>query len=136
MEIRENRDALDKTISTQAFKTAVDILQTEDAINARRLVLEKLEGRDPSDWTDEEVRQAEIVCRTYDVVGSMIENAMMPESYIVEPWNDSIQKTWKILASMVEDYRAERKAENLWTRYEALNKRAEDFMKKVLQARS
>lgn len=85
METRENRDALDKTISTQAFKTAVDILQTEDAINARRLVLEKLEGRDPSDWTDEEVRQAEIVCRTYDVVGSMIGNAMMPESYIVEP---------------------------------------------------
>lgn len=37
---------------------------------------------------------------------------------------------------MVEDYRAEREAENLWTRYEALNKRAEDFMKKVLQARS
>ena len=92
----ESREALQKTIYAQAFKTATDILQAETVRQTRRVVLSELPDKPLSAWTDAQRSAAAAVCHTYVSVGIMVRHDMLPVNYIADSWGDSLRRTWGI----------------------------------------
>ena len=126
-QIREMR----LTTYAGAFKATYDLLQADDVREARRVVLESLTNKAVEPWTVEERKAAEIVCSSYDAVGIMARNGMVPVEVVADSWGDSLRRTWKILSPLVALYRAQRNASEFWNEYEWLAKQAESHQKAV-----
>lgn len=133
-EIQQNREELSRQSSaqekwhealvnstySQAFKSAVDILQREEVRISRGILMSKYRGRG-YDLNDDENRQdAERVCHTYDSVGQMVRYKMLPAEYIVNSWNDSLRRCWNILEPLIIHYRKERDHPELWDDFQYL----------------
>lgn len=116
IQIKEMRRA---TYAT-AFKAIYDMLQSENIRDARRIVLLQLSNKPLSEWTDDELRAAELVCSTYDSVAIMAKNEMIPVHVIVDNWGDSIYRSWKVLYPLIRQYRENRAANEFWDDYEWL----------------
>jgi hypothetical protein len=126
----ESREALRKTVYAQAFKSAMDILQAEGVRQARGVVFSQLKTKPIGEWTPDERRAAEHVCHTYDSVGIMVRNGMLPVEYIADSWGDSLRRTWHILRPLAQKYREERRSFEYWDDYEYLAHEALRFQKK------
>ncbi|MBL7775150.1 MAG: hypothetical protein JNK89_04060 [Saprospiraceae bacterium] len=118
-----------KATYATAFNIALDNLQSDDKREARKIVLTQLKHKKFSDWTDAEKLAAEKVGQSYDVVGIMVRNKMLPVRIIADSWGDSLRRTWKIIAPMVDRYREERGSSEFWDDYEWLAKKAERYKK-------
>lgn len=119
----ESRNALQKTIYAQAYKTANDVLQHEAVRSARRYAFNELRTKPFEHWSDDDRRQAEIVCHTYNTVGNMVRNSIMPVEYVVDTWGGSVQQCWHILKPLVK-YRQDREWPMLWASFEYLSDQA------------
>jgi len=115
--IKQLREIKKATYSTAYFK-AIEILQDDEVRKAREYVMVTLASKNFSDWVDEDVKNAEKVCQTYDTVGIMVCNGMLPLEVITANWGDSLRKTWKVLYPFVYDYREKRQAKEFWDDYE------------------
>jgi hypothetical protein len=112
----ESRDALRTTVYAQVYTTAFNLLQAE-ARNARRLIF-SLRAKPLDEWTEIERHQAEIVCYTYDHVGTMVRYDMLPIDIIIDSWGASLRHSWEILQPLINKYRQE--GSELWDAYEYL----------------
>ncbi len=81
-QIREMR----LTTYAGAFKATYDLLQADDVRKARRVVLESLTNKSIELWMIEERKAAEIVCFSYDAVGIMVRNGMVPVEVVADSW--------------------------------------------------
>ncbi len=116
----KSHQALVNAVHAQAHKAAVDILQQEDIREARRYVLTRITDPGCAPGNHDERKAAEKVCHTYDSVGQMVKYGMLPLSFIVDNWGDSLRRTWRILKPLVNRYRCERNAPEFWDDYEYL----------------
>ena len=124
-ELHETR----KATHASMYKTASDILQEENIRTARRFVFVNLESKPFESWTDDERREAEKVCHSYDIVGQFVRYGIMPKEFIVDSWGDSLRKSWRILSPLVVAYRAQRNSMETWDDFEWLAKEAKVFQK-------
>jgi hypothetical protein len=129
--LRESR----KATSAAMFKAAIDILQEENVRKARHTLINQLSNKILSTWTDSEIREAEIVCNTYDSIGAMVQHKLIPQKYVVKHWGFSLQKTWQAVQPLVKKYRAEREFEDQWHNYEWLATKSEKRAKLKSQDR-
>lgn len=120
--------AMQETIYAQTFKTAVDILQS-DATRAARGVILQLEERKES-LTPEHHAAAERVCHTYDSVGILVKQRMLPIEFIADSWGDSLRRTWEVLEPFVEQKREKKASMEYWDDYEFLAKEARAFQRR------
>jgi hypothetical protein len=90
------------------FIKILDILQTEDVRNARRIVLSALKDKHYTSWMSTEIHEAEKVCHTYNTVGRILRFSACPKHIVIRPARDSILKTWYILKPLVKKYQDER----------------------------
>jgi hypothetical protein len=114
-----------------AFKAIYDIIQAEDIRAARGIVQRNLKEKPLGTWTEEEIKAAEKVCHSYDSVGIMIRNNMVPVEVVADSWGDSLRKTWRILSPLVASYRVQRNSNEFWDDYEWLAKQAEKYQKPI-----
>jgi ADP-ribose pyrophosphatase YjhB (NUDIX family) len=121
----KSQRALTNAAHSQVYRAAVDILQGESVRSARRIVLSNLAGTKPSRWSKKQRAAAETVCHTYDSVGIMVRYGMLPVEFIADSWGDSLRKTWKILAPLIEEYRQMRGSPEYWDDYQYLALEAE-----------
>lgn len=110
---------LKRAVYAQSFSSALDRLQNEEVRKARRVVFTLLSAK-PLPWTEDETRAAEVVCHTYDVVGIMVRNALLPKELIVDSWGDSLRRLWPIVEPLVSQYRRERDSPEFWDDFEWL----------------
>lgn len=103
-----------------AFKSVFDILQAEDVRAARGYVINHLAGMDHELWGSIQVENAEKVIYTYDAVGVMIRNGMLPANIVVDHWGNSLRKCWPALEVHVLHVRKERSAKELFDDFEWL----------------
>jgi len=116
----ESQRALIRSMQAQAYKAARDILQDESVRTARATVLEH-HRQGSLDFENPALRKcAEILCHTYNTVGQMVRYDMVPESYIVESWSDSIRKSWNAVRPMIGRTRTERQFPQQWADFEYL----------------
>jgi hypothetical protein len=76
-----------------AFKAVYDMLQTDDVRNARRFVFVTLANKSFDSWTEEEKREAEKVCNSYDTAAIMVRNGMIPVQVVADNWGDSLRRS-------------------------------------------
>ncbi|MFZ2170166.1 MAG: hypothetical protein WAW61_11075, partial [Methylococcaceae bacterium] len=74
-----------------AYKAIVEILQAEEIRVARRYLIENLETKPFESWNQEDRREAEKVCHTYDSVGQMVRYGFIPKNYVIESWGASLR---------------------------------------------
>ncbi len=100
------------------YESVLRWLQTEDTRGARKWVF-GLTFKPFERWDEEDRRQAEIACHTYQGVALMVQHGIVkPE--IVESWKPSIRRIWIIAKPLVEEYRVERPQSSLWRDLQAL----------------
>lgn len=117
-----------KTTNAEFFFRAMYMMQDEQIRDARSKAYElSIEKKIPFiDWTTEDERMVEKVCYTYDVVGMMIRNGLVEESYILPDWHISIKKSWQCTKELVKSRRGE-DGDTLWRNYEWLNSTAQKY---------
>ncbi len=103
----------------QAYSTAVGLLLDEKVRHARRTVFE-LQGKSLDGWSKEEIDAAEIACLTYDAIGQMVRYRLLPEKPIINSWGASFSSSWPILLPLIQKYRHDFGAGDLWHDYEWL----------------
>lgn len=130
----ESREALRRTIYAQAYKTAMDIINTDIVREARGIVFRELREIPPEKWSRKQMASAEKVCQMYDSVGIMIRHGMLPVEYIADSWGDSLRQSWKILAPLVQKQREARNSDEFWDDYEWLATEALRFQKPVARS--
>lgn len=123
--IRQIREARYTTLA-QAYSTIVEILQEEKIRQARKVVF-SLKEKSPAKWTKKEIEAAENVCHTYDIVGQMTRNHLLPMGIIIDNWGSSLRSSWPILSQLVNKYRNDFKATEYWDDYEWLYVKAVRF---------
>jgi hypothetical protein len=124
----QTQRAMQETIYAQSFKTAVDILQSDATRAARGVILELQEKQIL--LTSEHWSAAERVCHTYDSVGILVKQKMLPIEFIADSWGDSLRRTWEILKPFVEKKREEKNSLEYWDDYEFLATEALKFQQR------
>jgi hypothetical protein len=71
-------------------------------------------------WSKEEIEAAEIVCHTYDAVGQMVRHHLLPRGIIIDSWGPSLRNGWPTLSRLIQKYRKDHAAPELWDDYEWL----------------
>jgi hypothetical protein len=114
-----------KAVYAAAYKTALDILQTEKAIGARRYVHREIyDKKRKYPFTKRQIQAAEEVGRTFDAVGIMVSHGMLPSEVIADSWGNTLRKLWPAIEPMVLDFRVSRNAPELFDDFERLAKDA------------
>mgnify|MGYP001593241384 CR=1 FL=1 len=117
----------DLTAEQLSFNTRIEIvklLQDQGMRDARRALLEMREKenerwKDLAKWTENEKKQAEMVCGIFNIIGTMvIRNAIQKE--LVLEWDYPIVRCWEAAEPMVSKYRHERQAPDYWKNFELL----------------
>ena len=111
-----------------AFSIIFSTLQSEDIREARKKILETNESY--SNWTIDLKNNAEKVGQTYDTIGIMLKRGVVPYSYVVEEWHDSIIKCWEKTKDMIHEYRDYR-SDDFWDDFETLYDKSIELEKKL-----
>jgi hypothetical protein len=123
--------ALNKTIYANSFKVALDILDEPTVIASRRYVYERrksLESGKKELWGGELSGHADLVIRTFEAVGTMIRNGLLPQSYILDSWSVAIVRCWTILQDYLAFRREERQDPFIGKDFEELAAAARRFL--------
>jgi hypothetical protein len=108
----ETQKALNRTLHAQTFKIAVEFLESERVVAARREL--HLRRDLPFDqWKNDEAHRlrVETVLRAYNLAGALVTHGSMPMEYMLNTYGPSIVRFWTILKPFVDQQRAERKNE-------------------------
>lgn len=108
-----------RTTLAQAYSTAVGLLLDEKVRLARRTVFQ-LQGKLLDSWNKEEIDAAEIACLTYDAIGQMVRYQLLAKKPILDSWGASFSSSWQILLPLIQKYRHDFGAADLWHDYEWL----------------
>ena len=89
--------AMQKAAIGQNILSLVNFLQAPHVRDARTTVLKKLKLREYVDWTEDEKREASLVCSTYDVASILIfQQRLMPPDAFISNWGPSIKGCYEI----------------------------------------
>lgn len=124
-----------KTTYASAFKAVYDMLQDESLRQDRRFVMRHLRVREFASWSDEDIQRAERVCHSYDCVGIMCRSGFIPPDVVADSWGDSLRTCWNVLRPLVEKYRVDRNAPELWDDFQWLARRAVEIRRPVSAGR-
>jgi len=130
----ESQKALNKTIYAQSFKIALDIIESNGAINSRGFL--HAYRRTPADqWGEGHRQHAEAVSRSFETVGTMIRQETLPADYIVNTWSVPISRNWIILKPYILSLRHDRDDPYVGQDFEMLAGLAESFLDAERQKR-
>lgn len=115
-----------------SYKAVYDMLQADDVRLARRIVFTHLQNKAPDTWSEDEIQAAEKVCCTYDCVGIMARNKIVPAKYVADNWGDSLRRSWLVLEPFVKLSRTQRNSGEFWNEYEWLSLEAEKYRKPAM----
>lgn len=80
----------------QNILSVVNFLQATYVRDARTTVRRRLKGKALADWTDDEKRDASLVCSTYDVAAILIfQQRLVPAEPFITNWGPSIKDSYE-----------------------------------------
>ena len=109
-----------------AFSIIFSTLQSEDVRDSRKKILGINEHY--SSWTSDIKNHAERVGNAYNTVGVLLKRGVVPYSYVIEEWHDSIIKCWHKCSEMTYEHRNLR-GNDFWDEFETLFKKSIEFEK-------
>lgn len=124
--ILEEQLQLSKRASNaEYFFKVIENLQREEIRSARRKLFQFLDNPTKT-WLDADIKNAEIVCQSYDLVGILIRTKFVDEKAILSRWHFSIKKSWKA-AEQVVMLRRKKEGADFWKDFEWLNQAAQKY---------
>jgi len=113
------------TTLAQSYSVARGILQDEEIRQARKAIFELgRKGKKLEKWNKSDIKNAEMVCHTYDSVGQMVRNNLLKKKVVIDNWGPSLRRSWPILEPLVNKYRSEWDAPEVWDDFEWLADKA------------
>lgn len=107
--------AMQKAAIGQNILSLVNFLQMPHVREARTTVLTQLKAKEYAAWTEDEKRQASLVCSTYDVASILIfQQRLMPSDVFISNWGPSIKRCYEICQHHIAEMQ---KAENSGPHY-------------------
>jgi len=117
-----------------AAMTAVnERLQGADIRRARRTVYNLPDDATPESaahWPDEAKWDTELVCSSFEVVGLLAAEGVIPANWVARNWRFAILSTWERALPLIEHYRQTR-SHDYWHYFEKLAQRARKFAPSV-----
>ena len=81
----------------------IQLLQNPEVRRARTTVLASLRTKPMDDWSEEDRREASLVCATYDVLSVLLYQCdIAPDDPFVENWGPSIRNCFEVLKPFIE----------------------------------
>lgn len=121
---------LERATLLQGYFAVLAYLQSDEALRARRQVLDAWGARRPFPTNRREIEAAQVVSRTYDTLGILVNRNLLPSSIFVDNWGDSIWKCWEVLETWVRKYRTTKKTgPTHWDDFEAIARLAREAAK-------
>lgn len=126
----ESQKALNKTLYAQSFKVAMDIIEAPNVIQARRVVWTNLSDKrdDWKNWRDNDKPHVDLVSRTFETVGTMVRQELLPASYIIETWSVPIVRNWWIMELHLKGMRVQRNDPFIAKDFEWLEEKAAAYL--------
>ena len=118
-----------KSRNFAAFMSLCQLIQREDVRTARGILFKTSEEKKFEEWSENEIKEAEKACWTYDFLAMMIFADLMEKDlsdFIVNSWQRQIIKTWKAAEPMIHKYQDER-GKDFWGSFEKLYKKAKNI---------
>ena len=113
----------------QAMTAVYERLQRGDVRRARRTVYNLPEDATPqgaAHWPEEAKWDVELVCSSFEVVGMLVVEGVIPAEWVARNWRFAIVTTWERTEPLIQHYRATR-APDYWHYFEKLVQRARKF---------
>lgn len=109
------------TTLAQSYSVVRGILQDEEVRQARKKIFELgKKGKKLEKWSKADIKNAEMVCHTYDSVGQMVRNNLLKRDIVIDSWGSSLRRSWPILEPLVNKYRSEWNSPEVWDDFEWL----------------
>ena len=128
-----------KANKATAFRNYYEYMQREHVRKARGVLInlgKNIHKKIFNNWSDEEIKKAEIVCYTYNLAGIMVVERLIDEDLVVKRGHDSIVKCWEAAKPMLEEYRVKQKRGNdFWEDFDTLYDKAKEIEKKVKRSK-
>ncbi|MFQ5927601.1 MAG: hypothetical protein ACE5MH_09235 [Terriglobia bacterium] len=110
----------------QAMTAVNERLQRGDVRRARRTVYNLPDDATPDDaahWPDEAKWDAELVCSSFELVGLLAAEDVVPTDWVARNWRFAIVHSWERAEPLIQHYRQTR-ARDYWHYFERLVRRA------------
>lgn len=119
---RQQLKEMQRSSAGQNILALVNYLQAQAVRDARTVVRKQLKNKPFDQWTEEERRQADIVCATYDVVSVLIfQQRIAPAEPFVENWGPSIRDCFETLRGYIHHMQSpERSGPSYWNDFSVL----------------
>ncbi len=115
-----------KARRVDALVNLVQFLQNEDTRKARGILIEELSEKEFKNWSEDERKQAEKPCHTYNFAGIMDAQKFVEKDFIAKKWRNSVIRCWEAARPMIEEYRVDR-GSDFWEDFEALYNKAKQY---------
>ncbi|MCK5261164.1 MAG: hypothetical protein KAJ44_03210 [Thermoplasmatales archaeon] len=107
-------------------------LQNEDVRKARGKVIEIGENKNKKSfesWTDDDIKYAEKVCHTFDLVGILENDRLVKKGFIAKTYRRTLILCWEAVKPMIDNYRNYRKNRDPkhWDKFEMLYDKAKQL---------
>lgn len=87
---------------SQNMLSAVEMLRDQDFRAALLVVRNRMRGRPHHSWNASDVFHVLLVCSTYNLIGLMIKQDLLPSSLFVEHWGGSVIDSYESLSPFIE----------------------------------
>ena len=126
--LRQQLEEAKRKANTETFLSAVDRMQKEEVRKSRGTIFRlSIDEKKPfQEWTTPEKKEAEIACQSFDVIGMMVRDGMVPPETLLKEWCGTIQKTWRGTTDLV-NFRREKDGENFWGAYQWLYEESQKY---------
>ncbi|MFQ5817448.1 MAG: hypothetical protein ACE5H2_05770 [Terriglobia bacterium] len=110
----------------QAMTAVNERLQRGDVRRARRTVYNLPDDATPegaAHWPDEAKWDTELVCSSFEVVGLLAAEDVVPANWVARNWRFALVQSWERAEPLIQHYRQTR-APDYWHYFEKLVRRA------------
>lgn len=108
----------------QNILSALQYIQEPETREARKHVIQIVQGKDFSVWDDNDRRKVSTVCSTYDILGILIRQELIPLQIVTENWGRSIRLCYPVCEPWIRKLR-ESEGPEYWDEFEWLYKQAQ-----------
>jgi hypothetical protein len=113
--------ATQEATRAQSALALANFLQSPEVRSARQCVRSNLSRKHHSEWTDDEKRQASVVCANYDVAAGLLRANLAPTDLFVANWGPSIAHCHQVLSPYMADLRSKPGGHpSYWTNFDWL----------------
>ncbi len=87
---------------SQNMLSALEMLRDQDFRAALLVVRNRMKGRPHQSWDAGDVFHVLLVCSTYNMIGLMIKQDLLPRDLFVQHWGGSVIDSYESLAQFIE----------------------------------